>query len=217
MKLKPGMYANMELKVPLGERLSISEDSVIDTGERKIVFVAMGDGYFEPREVKVGRKAEGYYEVLEGVREGEKVVRSATFLVDSESRLNAALESFGMPGHEGTEPVSNAPKAAPKEVNVSFSTDGKSPIVGDNTFEITVTDMNGNPVRDAKVDILLHMPAMPSMGMPAMNIPAKGKPVKDGLYVAEVNIPMDGQWQVRVTVTRPGKPSVSSVFEINAS
>jgi RND family efflux transporter MFP subunit len=217
IKLKPGMYANVELKVPLGESLSVSEDSVIDTGEKQIVFVAMGDGYFEPREVKVGRKAEGYYEVLDGVREGEKVVRSATFLVDSESRLKAALESFGMPGHEGTEPVSEAPKADPKEVNISFSTDGEFPNVGDNTFKITVTDMNGDPIKDAKVDILLHMPGMPSMGMPAMNIPAIGKPVKDGLYVAEVNIPMGGQWHVRVTVTRPGKPSVSSVFEINAS
>ena len=217
IKLKPGMYANVELKVPLGESLSVSEDSVIDTGEKQIVFVAMGDGYFEPREVKVGRKAEGYYEVLDGVREGEKVVRSATFLVDSESRLKAALESFGMPGHEGTEPVSEAPKADPKEVNISFSTDGEFPNVGDNTFKITVTDMNGDPIKDAKVDILLHMPGMPSMGMPAMNIPAIGKPVKDGLYVAEINIPMGGQWHVRVTVTRPGKPSVSSVFEINAS
>lgn len=179
----------------------------------------MGDGYFEPREVKVGQKADGYYEVLDGLKEGEMVVRSATFLVDSESRLKAALEGFGMPGHGhgGKEPVSEAPKADPKEVNISFSTDGEFPNVGDNTFKITVTDMNGDPIKDAKVDILLHMPGMPSMGMPAMNIPAIGKPVKDGLYVAEVNIPMGGQWHVRVTVTRPGKPSVSRVFEINAS
>lgn len=219
LKLKPGMYANVELKAPLGESLSVSEDSVIDTGEKQIVFVAMGDGYFEPREVKVGQNADGYYEVLYGIREGERVVRSATFLVDSESRLKAALEGFDMPGHghAGKESVSEAPKADSKEINISFSRDGKSLKVGDNTFEITVTDMNGNPVKDAKVDVLLHMPAMPSMGMPAMNIPAEGKPVKDGLYVAEVNIPMGGQWQVRVTVTKPGKPPVSEVFQINAS
>lgn len=214
-KLKPGMYANVNLKIPLGERLSISEDSVIDTGERKIVFVAMGDGYFEPREIKVGQKAEGYYEVLNGLKEGEQVVRSAAFLIDSESRLKAALEAFGMPGMPGMEPISEAIKAAPKEVNISFSTDGKFPNVGDNTFKITLTDVDGNPIKDAKIDILLHMPPMPSMGMPAMNISAQGKPTKDGFYVAEVNIPMGGSWQVRVTVVRPGKPPVSKVFEVN--
>ncbi len=218
LKLKPGMYANVELKAPLGESLSISEDSVIDSGEKQIVFVAMGDGYFEPREVKVGQNADGYYEVLYGVREGESVVRSATFLIDSESRLKGALEGFDMPGHghAGMESVSEAPKADQKEINISFSRDGKTPKAGDNTFEITVTDMNGNPVKDAKVDVLLHMPAMPSMGMPAMNVPAEGKPVKDGLYVVEVNIPMSGQWQVRVTVTKPGESPVSEVFQINA-
>jgi len=213
-KLKPGMYANVDLKIPLGERLSVSEDSVIDTGERKIVFVAMGDGYFEPREVKVGHKAEGYYEILDGLKEGEKVVTSADFLIDSESRLKAALGTFsgGMPGME---PVSEATKAAPKEVNISFSTDGEFPNVGDNTFKIALTDVDGNPIKDAKIDILLHMPPMPSMGMPAMNISAEGKPTKDGFYVAEVNIPMGGSWQVRVTVVRPGKPPVSKVFEVN--
>lgn len=216
-KLKPGMYANVELKIPLGERLSVSEDSVINTGEREIVFVAMGDGYFEPREIKVGRKAEGYYEVLDGLKEGENVVRRATFLIDSESRLKAALGAFGMPGMAGMEPTSEAPKAAPKEVNISFSVDGgESPRIGNNTFEITVTDSNGNPIKDAnKVDLLLYMPPMPGMGMPAMNLTAEGNSVKEGLYVAELNIPMSGSGQVRVTVTRPGKPPVSRVFEVN--
>ncbi|MBI2486780.1 MAG: efflux RND transporter periplasmic adaptor subunit [Deltaproteobacteria bacterium] len=212
-KLKPGMYANVELKVPLGQNLSVSEDSVIDTGERKIAFVAMGDGYFEPREVKVGHKAEGYYEVLGGLKDGEKVVRRAAFLVDSESRLKAALGAFGMPGMSGMEPTSEAPKAAPKEVNISFSTDGGTPKVGGNSFRIILTDMDGNPIKDAKVDIQLYMPPMPAMGMPAMNIPAEAKPVEDGLYVAEVNIPMSGSGQVKVTVTRPGKAPASRVFE----
>jgi Cu(I)/Ag(I) efflux system membrane fusion protein len=215
-ELKPGMYANVELKVPLGERLSVSEDSVINTGERKIVFIAMGDGYFEPREIKVGRKAEGYYEVLDGLKEGEKVVTSADFLIDSESRLKAALGAFGMPGMAGMEPVSEAPKAAPKEVNISFSVDGgESPKVGDNTFEITVTDTNGNPIKDAKVDLLLYMPPMPSMGMPAINITAEGKPARDGFYVARINIPMSGSGQVKITVANPGKSPISRVFEVN--
>ncbi len=217
-KLKPGMYANVELEIPLGEKLSVSEDSVIDTGERKIIFVAMGDGYFEPREIKVGHKAEGYYEVLDGVKEGENVVRRATFLIDSESRLKAALGAFGMPGMSmsggETETVSKAPNAAPTEVGISFSVDGGAPKVGNNNFKITLTDIDGNPIKDAKVDIQLYMPPMPSMGTPAMNLTAKGNPVKDGLYIAELNIPMSGSGQVRVTVARPGKPPVSKIFEV---
>ena len=217
MKLKPGMYANVELKVPLGERLSVSGDSVIETGERNIVFVAMGDGYYEPREVKVGQKAEGYYEVLTGLKEGESVVRSAAFLVDSESRLKAALESFGagMPGHGGMEPVSEAPKLAPKDVNISFKSNNVPPKVGDNTFKITLTDVNGNPIKNANVDVLFHMPAMPSMGMPAMSVTAKGKHSKNGQYFVETEIPMSGSWQVKVAATMPGKPPVSNLSEIN--
>lgn len=217
MKLKPGMYANVELKVPLGERLSVSDDSVIETGERNIVFVAMGDGYYEPREVKVGQKAEGYYEVLTGLKEGESVVRSAAFLVDSESRLKAALESFGagMPGHGGMEPVSEAPKLAPKDVNISFKSNNVPPKVGDNTFKITLTDVNGNPIKNANVDVLFHMPAMPSMGMPAMSVTAKGKHSKNGQYFVETEIPMSGSWQVKVAATMPGKPPVSNLSEIN--
>jgi hypothetical protein len=216
-KLKPGMYANVELKVPLGERLSVSGDSVIETGERNIVFVAMGDGYYEPREVKVGQKAEGYYEVLTGLKEGESVVRSAAFLVDSESRLKAALESFGagMPGHGGMEPVSEAPKLAPKDVNISFNSNNVPPKVGDNTFKITLTDANGNPIKNASVDVLFHMPAMPSMGMPAMSVTAKGKHSKNGQYFVEIEIPMSGSWQVKVAATMPGKPPVSNLSEIN--
>jgi multidrug efflux pump subunit AcrA (membrane-fusion protein) len=214
-KLKPGMYANVELKIPLGEKLAISEDSVIDTGERKIVFVAMEDGTFEPREVKVGQKAGQYYEILKGLKEGETVVRSANFLVDSESRLRAAIEAFGTGTHGHAHGGSETVSETPKEVNISFTPEGESPKVGDNTFKITLTDKDRNPIKDAKVDVLLHMPPMPSMGMPAMSVSAEGRHVKDGLYIAEVNIPMGGSWQVRVTVQRPGKTPVSRFFEIN--
>lgn len=220
MKLKPGMYANAELKVPLGERLSVPEDSVIDTGERNIVFVATGDGYFEPREIKVGQKAEGYYEVLNGLKVGEQVVRSADFLIDSESRLKAALESFGasMPGMAGMssekEPVSEAPKTTPKVVNISFSADSRPLKAGKNTFKINVTDASGDPIKDAKVDVLFYMPPMPKMGMPAMRIPADAEPAQDSIYLSTVEIPR-GLWQVKVVVTQPRKPSVSKVFEVN--
>ena len=93
-KLKPEMYANLEIHVDYGSRLAIPADAVIDAGEKKIAFVDKGDGYLEPRELKLGVKGEGIFEVLAGVPEGEKVVTSANFLIDSESSLKAALKQM---------------------------------------------------------------------------------------------------------------------------
>ena len=85
--LKPGMYATVNLERPLGQVLALPEEAVIDTGVRKVVFVEVSDGRFQPREVELGRKGAEHYEVLGGLVAGEKVVVSAQFLLDSESRL----------------------------------------------------------------------------------------------------------------------------------
>jgi Cu(I)/Ag(I) efflux system membrane fusion protein len=86
-RLKPQMFANVDIKVGMGNRLAVPDDSVLDTGTRQIVYVDKGEGYFEPREVKLGTRADGYREVLSGLKSGEKVARSATFLIDSEAQL----------------------------------------------------------------------------------------------------------------------------------
>jgi len=86
-RLKPQMFANVDIKVGMGSRLAVPDDAVLDTGTRQIVYVDKGDGYFEPREVKLGMRADGYREVLSGIKKGEKVARSATFLIDSEAQL----------------------------------------------------------------------------------------------------------------------------------
>ncbi len=86
-KLKPQMYTNVEVKIGLGKKLSIPDDAVIDTGTRQIVYVDKGEGNFEPREVMLGMRAEGMREVLMGLKAGEKIAASATFLVDSEAQL----------------------------------------------------------------------------------------------------------------------------------
>jgi Cu(I)/Ag(I) efflux system membrane fusion protein len=67
---------------------------VLDSGSRQVVLVEKGEGRFEPRPVKLGRRGQDYFEVLEGVTQGESVVTSATFLIDAESNLRAALQSF---------------------------------------------------------------------------------------------------------------------------
>ena len=97
-KLKPEMYANVEIKVRLGQKLTVPVGAIIDTGVRQLAIVAKGSGYFEPREVKAVR-ADDYYEVIKGLKAGEQVVTSANFLVDSESNLKEAVGGMaGMPG-----------------------------------------------------------------------------------------------------------------------
>jgi Cu(I)/Ag(I) efflux system membrane fusion protein len=97
-ELRPDMWANVEIPVDLGERLVVPSDAILDSGARKVAFVALPDGHFEPRNVHTGVRAGGFIEVLRGLREGETIVTSALFLIDSESRLKSALD--GMEGHQ---------------------------------------------------------------------------------------------------------------------
>jgi len=94
-KLKPEMFANVEITVRLGDKLAVPEGAVIDTGIRKVVIVDRGSGYFEPREVRLGVKADEVFEVLDGLKAGERVVTSANFLIDSESKLKEAVGGMG--------------------------------------------------------------------------------------------------------------------------
>lgn len=96
--LKPEMFVNASIVVELGEVLAVPEEAVINTGARQLVFVDQGEGLLEPRDVVLGAKAEGVYAVNSGVEEGETVVTNGNFLIDSESRLKAALEGMGAGG-----------------------------------------------------------------------------------------------------------------------
>jgi len=91
-ELKPQMFANVEIKIPLGSRLVVPDAALINTGVRQLVYVDKGDGYFEPREVTVGAKAEGMTEIIRGLQVGEKVASAATFLIDSEARLKGVVK-----------------------------------------------------------------------------------------------------------------------------
>jgi Cu(I)/Ag(I) efflux system membrane fusion protein len=97
--LRPLSFVDVAIRVPLGERLAVPREAVLDTGEHRIVFVVKGEGSFEPRAVELGRQAGGFYEVLSGLDAGDEVVTSANFLIDSESRFRSALASFGSAGN----------------------------------------------------------------------------------------------------------------------
>ncbi len=96
-KLKPEMYVDVKILYDLGEKLAVPEGAVMDSGTRKIVYIAEPNGYFEPKEVKLGPKIQGFYEVLQGLTENQTVVTSGNFLVDSESKLNAVLTQMSEP------------------------------------------------------------------------------------------------------------------------
>jgi Cu(I)/Ag(I) efflux system membrane fusion protein len=93
--LKPDMFADVVLQAELGTGLVVPESAVIDAGERRLVFVDHGEGQLEPRELRVGIRVEGGWQVLQGLSEAERVVTSASFLLDSESSLKAALAGMG--------------------------------------------------------------------------------------------------------------------------
>lgn len=97
--LKPDMFVDATINVDLGEKLAIPEDAVLDSGTRQIVFIKKAAGKYEPREVKLGHEADGFYEVISGVDEGEKIVTSANFLIDSESKLKSAIQGMGEHKH----------------------------------------------------------------------------------------------------------------------
>jgi len=96
-KIKPGMFANVDLRIPRGKRLVVPTTSVLDSGTEQLVFIDQGGGMFEPRKVSVGVRTRDAYEILEGISAGELVVTRGNFLVDSESNLKAATEMM-MPG-----------------------------------------------------------------------------------------------------------------------
>jgi Cu(I)/Ag(I) efflux system membrane fusion protein len=98
-RLKVDMYADVVFQAGASEEpaIAVPASAVIDSGTRQVVLVAKGEGRFEPRAVKLGRRGDGYVEVLDGISKGEEVVTAATFLIDAESNLRAALQAFTQP------------------------------------------------------------------------------------------------------------------------
>jgi hypothetical protein len=199
-RLKPGMYANVELQTAGGTGLTVPANAVLDSGTEQIVFVAQGEGNFVPTRVKVGRRLGDTAEIAEGLREGQQVATSATFFLDSESQLRAGLQNYEAP--PGAAP---APSGATQQVDISFRPQPDPPRTGESTFAVTVKDAAGQPVTDADVSVVLFMPAMPTMNMPAMRNETKLMHAGGGVYRGPGQVMMAGRWDVTVNVTRAGQ------------
>jgi multidrug efflux pump subunit AcrA (membrane-fusion protein) len=98
--MRPGVFVELRVELHLAEGVTVPKEAVIDTGDRQVLFVAGEQGRFEPRNAELGAEGDGLVEVKKGLAEGEKVVTSANFLIDSESRFQAAAQAFSGHSHD---------------------------------------------------------------------------------------------------------------------
>jgi len=210
LKLKPGMFVNVDLKSPLGWQLTVPASAVFQTGTRSLVFLDQGDGNLDPKEVVLGPRAGEDFVVLKGLKPHQKIVTSANFLIDSESQLQAAAGSFVPPP-----PGAGANNAAPStQAKVNFTTDPNPPHKGANTFRVKLTAASGAPISGAQIAITFYMPAMPAMGMSAMKTTLTLSDKGNGLYEGQGNLGSGGSWQVTVTAQQNGKMLATKLLHV---
>jgi len=199
-RLKPGMLANVVLRGVERSGLLIPVDAIVDSGNRRTVFVSQGSGHFEPREITVGERAGGQALVLSGLREREEIATRGAFFLDSESRMQAALEDYRV----NSSPAARTDAASGITLTMQFAPD--PPRKGENIVEVHASDQAGRPIVDADVRVVIIMPAMPSMNMPAMRSDASTEPTERGIYRGRIDFSMAGRWDVSATAYRNGEP-----------
>jgi RND family efflux transporter MFP subunit len=212
LELKPGMYVNVVLKVPLGRQLVVPASAVLQSGTRQVVFVNHGDGNLEPRQVLTGARVGDEFSVTKGLKPHESIVTSANFLIDSESQLQAASESY-VPPPPGAGTANSAPS---QQANAELTTEPSPPHKGSNVFRVKLTGANNSPMSGAEVVVTFYMPAMPAMGMAAMNTRVGLTDKGNGMYEAKGDLGSGGTWQVTITATQYGQTIVSKHFTVNA-
>jgi len=213
--LKPGMYVNVSMAIPLGRQVVIPASAVLQSGTRQIAFIDHGDGYLEPREIEVGRRLDDHAVVLKGLKPGERIVSSANFLLDSESQLQAALGSFvPPPPGAGVAAARNGPA---ERATLDFSTEPSPAQKGANVVKVKLSSSDGNPISGAEVTATFFMPAMPAMGMAAMRSVATLSETGDGKYQGPLNLQSGGTWQVTVVAKRAGQTIASKQLSVSAT
>jgi Cu(I)/Ag(I) efflux system membrane fusion protein/cobalt-zinc-cadmium efflux system membrane fusion protein len=217
--LKPGMYVNVDINLPLGKQLVIPASAVLQSGSRVIAFIDHGDGNLEPREIQTGPQIGDFVIVLKGLRPGDHVVSSANFLVDSEAQLQAALGSFTPPQQNATSSAaqSKASGSQPEQIKIEMTTEPSTPQKGKNTVRIKLTGSEGKPEDRVQVSVTFLMPAMPAMGMAAERATAALSAKGQGNYEGPIELDSGGTWQVTVTVQRAGATIATKKLTVYAS
>ena len=222
MRLVPGMFASVSF-VSHSARpgIVIPRSAVLDTGTRKIVYLARANGVFEAREVQVGAPAEDLFPVMNGLALGDKVVLNGNFLIDSQAHLSSGMSGLYGGSKEfaaGQQATPSADKnAEANAAKIDFHAEPDPMKAGeDNQFDVSLTDAQGKPITDASVTVRLIMPAMPAMNMPEMKS-SIDLPWVAGqqMYAGKGQAPMAGNWTVFVEARRNG--AVIATFHTHLS
>jgi RND family efflux transporter MFP subunit len=215
LALKPGMFVNVTMEIPLGRQLVIPASGALQAGTREIAFIDHGGGYLEPREIQIGPRLDDHVVVLKGLHAGERIVSSANFLVDSEAQLQAAIGSFAPPPPGAGEAAAmNTPA---RQVTIDFTTSPSPPNKGSNTVHVKLEGAEGKPITGVQVSVTFYMAAMPAMGMAAIKKVATMAEKGDGSYVGSLELPSGGSYQVTITALRNGQTIAAKQLNVNAT
>ena len=220
MRLRPGMFVQVKFAAPAGhDVLAIPRSAVLDTGMRKFVYVAKGNGEFEGRQVQIGPAGTDYYPVLAGLKEGERIVSQGSFLIDSQTRITGGMTGMFGGSKEfdhGQADQGQAQAPAVPQIKFTFRSDPETARGNsDATLHVTVLDASGKPVTDVQVRVTLIMPAMPAMGMGEMRA-ASDLTWKGSDYLGTIKVPTAGSWNVEVNASRNGQLLGSYHARLNA-
>lgn len=216
LKLRPGMYVNVRVNLPLGQQMTVPASAVFHSGTRNLVFVSKGGGEVEPREVELGPSVADQFVIRNGVKHGEQIVTSANFLIDSEAQLQAATGAF-MPPPPGAGAAASMNSPASAQASVELTTDPTPPRKGGNTVRVRLTSQDGKAITGANVTVTFFMPAMPAMGMAAMKTVVNATDKGGGMYEGSGDLGSGGTWQVSITATQNGQTIASKELTVNAT
>ena len=217
--LKPGMFVNVDINVPLGRQLVVPSSAVLQSGTQAIAFIDRGQGNLEPRAIETGAQAGDSIVVLKGLQAGDHVVNSANFLVDSEAQLQAALGAFSTTEQGANVGAAQAMVRAAKaeQIRVEMTTQPGSPQKGKNTVRVQLMGQDGKPMDGMQVSASFVLPAMPAMGMAAEHASAALSGKGQGMYEGPLELPSGGTWQVSVIVRRAGNVIATKKLSIDAT
>jgi len=216
LKLRPGMYVNVRVKLPMGRQLVVPASAAFHSGTRNLIFVYQGDGNIEPREVEFGPQVGDEIVVSKGLKAEEEIVTSANFLIDSEAQLQAAAGAFVPPPPGAGQAASmNAP--AQQQANVELTTDPEPPHKGINTVRVKLTGQDGKPIAGANVTVTFFMAAMPAMGMAAMKTVIIANDNGGGMYEGKGDLGSGGTWQVTIRAQQNGQTIANKQLTVNAT
>jgi Cu(I)/Ag(I) efflux system membrane fusion protein len=216
MRLVPGMFVSATFVSRAGHASTVvPRSAVLDSGTRKIVYLAKPNGVFEARAIEVGAPSEDFFPVVRGVVPGDMVVLNGNFLIDSQANLSSGMTGMYGGSKEfagGAAPHSGAPAATGKDADVPTSRlevhGAPDPLKAGEEAEFTakLTGPDGKPLAGAEVNATLVMPAMPSMGMPEMrsSFDLKWDAGKQA-YTGKGQAGMAGTWTLAVVANKDGK------------